>query len=103
MQPEEHATTASISSEELCAGLSELSDCLKTFEADRAEGILKKLLESCGEGSELSGKLSEIRSDIDDFEMDAAENKVQSLLEQLCLQEQADAKTDTAQKKGGEA
>lgn len=103
VQPEEHATTASISSEELCAGLSELSDCLKTFEADRAEDILKKLLESCGEGSELSGKLSEIRSDINDFEMDAAENKVQNLLEQLRSQKQTDAKTDAVFKKGGEA
>lgn len=81
---DEQATTGTtVSKEELCVGLSELADCLKTFEADRAEDILKKLCETVCDGQEVSELLSEIRTDIDDFEMDAAEKKVQDLILQL--------------------
>lgn len=77
-----------ISREELCSALAELSDCLKTFEADRAEEIIKKLQGVSCDGQPVSVLLEDIRSDIDDFEMDAAEQKVQDLIRQ---------------KKGGEA
>ena len=80
---EQAATGTTVSKEELCVGLSELADCLKTFEADRAEDILKKLCETVCDGQEVSELLSEIRTDIDDFEMDAAEKKVQDLILQL--------------------
>ena len=72
-----------LSREELCGGLSELANCLKTFEADRAEEILKKLCDTVCDEQDVSELLSEIRTDIDDFEMDAAEKKVQELILQL--------------------
>ena len=72
----------------MCSALAELSDCLKTFEADRAEEIIKKLQGVSCDGQPVSVLLEDIRSDIDDFEMDAAEQKVQDLIRQ---------------KKGGEA
>ncbi|MBO5153830.1 MAG: response regulator [Eubacterium sp.] len=76
-------TGTAVSKEELCGGLSELANCLKTFEADRAEEILKKLCDTVCDEQDVSEILSEIRSDIDDFEMDAAEKKVQELILQL--------------------
>ena len=76
-------TGTAVSKEEQCGGLSELANCLKTFEADRAEEILKKLCDTVCDEQDVSEILSEIRSDIDDFEMDAAEKKVQELILQL--------------------
>ena len=85
---EQASMQSAISREELCSDLAELSDCLKTFEADRAEEIIKKLQGLSCDGQPVSALLEDIRSDIDNFEMDAAEKKVQDLIRQ---------------KKGGEA
>lgn len=76
-------SSASVSREELCEKLSELTDCLKTFEVDRAETILSGLTGVICDGINISKQLGEIRSDIDDFEMASAEKKVQALMEQL--------------------
>ncbi|MGN0344563.1 MAG: hybrid sensor histidine kinase/response regulator [Lachnospiraceae bacterium] len=77
---EQASMQSAISREELCSDLAELSDCLKTFEADRAEEIIKKLQGLSCDGQPVSALLEDIRSDIDNFEMDVAEKKVQDLI-----------------------
>lgn len=74
---------AEVSAEELCGQLEQLAACLKTFEAERAEDILRAMPHMGCNGQDLSGILSEVRADIDDFEMDAALQKVQKLIAQL--------------------
>ena len=92
-------TAAAVSVEALCGHLQQLADCLKTFEAERAEEILNDLAQKSCSGQDLSGLLSDIRSDVDDFEMDAALQKVHRLIGQLQAQleekeVQVDVRTD---------
>lgn len=99
----EEATGKTVPLEELCEQLTQLADCLKTFEADRAEEILKGLSAGSFDGPGLSALLSEIRSDIDDFEMDAAEQKVQTLIAQLQSRMESDGVASGANERGGES
>lgn len=99
----EETTGKTVSLEELCEQLTQLDDCLKTFEADRAEEILKGLSTGSFDGLGLSALLSEIRSDIDDFEMDAAEQKVQTLIAQLQSRMESDGVASGANERGGES
>lgn len=87
--------------EELREHLSQLFDCLKTFEAERAEGIIKSLSGVSSGGQELAARFSEIRSDIDDFEMDAAGEKVQALIAQLCDEAETDETGTAMDRKDG--
>ena len=90
-----------MSTKELCEQLSQLADCLKTFEADRAEELLKNLPAVSSDGQDLSGMFSEIRSDIDDFEMEAAEQKVQALITRMSDQMETDDPDAIIEEKDG--
>ena len=92
-----------ISSEELCEKLSQVSECLKTFEADRAEEIILELDKAVCDGQDVTALLADIRSDIDDFEMNAAEEKVQMLMTQFGSMAGSDRPESAVQEKGGEA
>lgn len=92
-----------ISSEELCEKLSQVSECLKTFEADRAEEIILELDKAVCDGQDVTALLADIRSDIDDFEMNAAEEKVQMLMTQFGSMAVSDRPESAVQEKGGEA
>ena len=99
----EQKDAVSISCEELCEKLSALVECLKTFEAERAEDIIEKLKGATCDGQDVSGALADICTDIEEFEMDAAEHKVQVLIGQLKARTKPDEQKRTDQEKGGEA
>ena len=100
---EQTSDKESISREELCEKLSQVSECLKTFEADRAEEILRELDKTLCDGQDVTALLADIRSDIDDFEMNAAEEKVQTLMAQFGSMAGSDGPENAVQEKGGEA
>lgn len=104
-EPEHPMDTAvtEASAEELCGHLEQLSACLRTFEAERAEEILKSLPHTGCNGQDLSGALSEVRADIDDFEMDAALHKVQELILQLRSQSGSGGLMTEVTERGGES
>lgn len=87
---------------EYCEGLRAVEECLKTFEAERAEELLQKLQESTCAGQDLSGQISEIHADIDDFETDAAGEKVRALIAQISGQTGSADGTGAQEGKDGE-
>ena len=91
-----------VSPEELLRKLSQLAAFLKTFEADRAEKILKEIPQTGCDGQDISEFLDKIRADIDDFEMDAAEQQVQVLIAQMSGRTAADSLDAVIEGKDGE-
>ncbi len=72
---EEASTTdssAEISADDFKNRLSELRDCLDTFEADRAESIISEIKSFSYDGRQIGEILSEIIDDVDNFDLSAA-------------------------------
>ena len=73
------AAMAEISGEELRLRLSELRECLETFEADRAEALLEGLNGFTYRGAPVRELLRDIARDVEDFELGAAAGKLREL------------------------
>lgn len=63
--------------------LREIESCLETFEADRAEGLIKELSAYSMDGKKVSEILGEISSLIEDFDLNAAAEEVNKVLENI--------------------
>ena len=70
-----------ISKDELLNHLSNLKESLDTFEADKAETLLKEMDELVYQGSSVSELLHDVRQDVEDFELGAAAEKVEAIKE----------------------
>ncbi len=72
-----------ITKEDLRERLEELQKSLSTFEAEKAEELLKALEKQSYQGTDLSTRLSEIRQDIENFDFGECSEKVAALLEKI--------------------
>ena len=67
----------------LCSKLKEIGSCLETFEADRAEALIKEISGFSTGGESVSTLLGDVRSMIEDFDLDSAAQAVNDLVEKL--------------------
>ena len=65
-----------ITNEEWIAKLTELKQCFDTFEADRAEALIRENKNKQYQGCLVADLLADVMQDIDDFEFEAATEKV---------------------------
>ena len=65
-----------ITNEEWIAKLTELKQCFDTFEADRAEVLIREIKNKQYQGCLVADLLADVMQDIDDFEFEAATEKV---------------------------
>lgn len=72
-----------ISKEELLRRMESLRESLDTFEADKAETLLREMSGSSVDGVSVGGLLQEVRQDIEDFEFGAAAEKVEALIDRM--------------------
>ena len=87
LSPEEDASAEEtktageeVSKEELLKQLSELKQCLDTFEADRAETLIAEMSGLAYEGRAVSELLHDVKQDVEDFELGAAAEKVETII-----------------------
>lgn len=69
--------------EEWLAQLTELKQCFATFEADRAEALIRENKNRQYQGCPVEDLLSDVMQDIDDFEFEAATEKVDALIDRV--------------------
>ena len=67
----------------LCSKLKEIGSCLETFEADRAETLIRELSGYSIEGQSVSALLGDVSSMIEDFDLDSAAQALNALIEKL--------------------
>ena len=74
------AAQTEVSGEELLSRLSELRQSLETFEADRAETLLRGMSGLTYRGTPVRELLRDVGRDVEDFELGAAAGKVKELM-----------------------
>lgn len=74
---------AEISRDEMILRLAQLKEGLDTFEADKAEHLMKDLDTMIYGGKPVEELLSEVRQDLEDFEFTSASEKVDALINQV--------------------
>ena len=72
-----------IEKSELIQKLGEIESSLETFEADRAESLIKELSAFSVDGKGVSELLGDVRAMIEDFDLNAAAEEIKKLLESL--------------------
>ena len=80
LRPAETAVGAEISTSELTAHLRGLREALGTYEADKADALLKEMGAFLYQGASVSELIGPILQDVDDFEWDGASRKTDALI-----------------------
>ena len=83
LSEEAPAAGTEVSREELLARLSELKDCLGTFEAEKAESLLADMRGLVYQETLVSELLRDVGEDVEEFELGAAVKKVKTFIGSL--------------------